>query len=156
MNYAVFGKTMENKRNHRDIKLVTTEKRKSKLVLELNYHTTKHFSENLLGIEMRKTKVGKPVYLGILLHISKTDIYEFWYDYIKQKYGDRAKLCYMDTDSLIPYIKTEDVFEDTAYAIERWFDTSNHDENDKRLLPIVKNKRVLDLFKEELGGKNIK
>ena len=55
MNNAVFGKTMENKRNHRDIKLVTTEKRKSKLVLQLNYHTTKHFSKNLLGIEM-KTK----------------------------------------------------------------------------------------------------
>ena len=100
--------------------------------------------------------MSKPIYLDIILHISKTDIYEFWYDYVKQKYGDKAKLCYMDTDSLIPYIKTEDVFEDTAYAVERWFDTSNNDENDKRLLPIVKNKRVPDLFKEELGGKNIK
>ena len=66
MNNSVFGKTMENVRNHRDIKLVTSENRRNKLVLEPNYHTTKHFSEDLQAIEMRKTKVimNKPVYLG--------------------------------------------------------------------------------------------
>ena len=95
MNNSVFGKTMENVRNHRDIKLVTTEEKRSKLVSELNYHTTKHFSENLLAIEMKKTKVimNKPVYLGMsILDISKTLMYEFWYGYIKLKYGDRAKI----------------------------------------------------------------
>ena len=115
MNNSVYGKTMENKRSHKDIKLVTTEKRRSKVVLEPNYHTTKHFSENLLAIEMKRTKVAmdKPLYLGMtILDISKTLMYKFWYDYTKPKYGDRAKLCYMDTDSLIPYIKTEDFFED--------------------------------------------
>ena len=85
---SVFGKTMENVRNHRDIKLVTTEEKRSKLVLEPNYHATKHFSKNLLAIEMKKTKVkmNKPVYLGMsILDISKTLMYEFWYDYIKPK-----------------------------------------------------------------------
>ena len=80
MNNSVFGKTMENLRNHTDIKLVTNNERRNKLVSEPNYHSTKHFSENLLVIEMRKTKVimNKPVYLGqAILDISKTLMYEF-------------------------------------------------------------------------------
>ena len=128
MNNSVFGKTMENVRKHEDIKLVTTEDKRSKLVSEPNYHTTKHFSENLLAIEMKKTKViiNKPVYLGMsILDISKMLIYQFWYDNIKPKYGDRAKLCYMDTDSFIIYIKTEDFYRNIADDVERWFDTSN-------------------------------
>ena len=85
MNNAVFGKTMENVRKHRDIKLVTTDEKRNKLVSEPNYQTIKQFSENLLAIEMKKTKVkmNKPVYLGMsILDISKTLMYEFWYDYI--------------------------------------------------------------------------
>ena len=98
----------------------------------------------------------KPLYLGMsILDISKILMYEFWYDYINQKYGDRAKLCYTDTDSFIIYIKTEDFFEDISNDIERWFDTSNYDKNDKRPLPIGKNKKVPGLFKDELGGKII-
>ena len=80
MNNAVFGKTMENIRKHRDIKFVTTDKTRNRLASEPNYHTTKHFSENLLAIELKKTKVkmNKPVYLGIsILDISKTLMYEF-------------------------------------------------------------------------------
>ena len=80
MNNSVFGKTMENVRKHRDIKLVTTDERRNKLVSEPNYHTSKYFSENLLAIEMRKTKIlmNKPVYLGqTILDISKTLMYEF-------------------------------------------------------------------------------
>ena len=67
MNNSVFGKTMENVRKHRDIKSVTTYKKRNQLVSELNYHTTKWFSENLLAVEMKKTKVkmNKPVYLGL-------------------------------------------------------------------------------------------
>ena len=94
MNNAVFGKTMENERKHRDIKLVATNKRRNQLVSEPNYHTTKWFSENLLAIEMKKTKVkmNKPVYLGLaILEISKTLMYEFWNDYVKPKYGDNVK-----------------------------------------------------------------
>ena len=87
---------MENVRKHRDIKLVTTNEKRNKLVSEPNYHTTTYFSENLLAIEMRKTKIimNKPVYLGqAMLDISKTLMYEFWYDYIKLKSEDKAKLC---------------------------------------------------------------
>ena len=87
---------MENVRKHRDIKLVTVDKRRNQLVSEANYHTTKWFSENLLAIEMKKTKVkmNKPVYLGLsILQISKTLMYEFWYDHMKPKYGDNVKLC---------------------------------------------------------------
>ena len=83
MNNSVFGKTMENVRKHRDNKLVTTDEKRSKLVSEPNYHTTKRFSENLLAIEMKKTKVkmNKPVYLGMsILDISKMLMYKFWYD----------------------------------------------------------------------------
>ena len=75
------------------------------------------------------------------------------YDYIKPKYEDRAKLCYTDTDSLVIHIITEDVFADISDDVERWFDTSNYDENDKRPLPIGKNKKVPGLFQDELGGK---
>ena len=94
MNNSVFGKTMENVRKHRDIKLVTTKEKIIRLVSEPNCHTTKHFSKNLIAIEMKRTelKMNKPVYLGI----SKTLMYEFWYDYVKPKYKDKAKLCYMD------------------------------------------------------------
>ena len=156
MNNSVFGKTMENVRNHRDIKLVTTDKRWNQLVSDPNYHTSKHFSENLFAIEMEKTKVkmNKPVYLGMsILDISKTIIYEFWYDYIKQKYLDNAKLCYKDTDSIIIHIKTEDFYRDIADDVEKWFDVSNYREDDKRALPIGMNKKVIGLFKDELGGK---
>ena len=159
MNNAVFGKTMENVRKHRDIKLVTTDKRRNQLASEPNYRAAKCFSENLMAIEMKKTKVkmNKPIYLGMsILDISKTLMYEFWYDYIKPKYQDKAKLCYMDTDSFVIHIKTEDFYEDIANDVEKWFDTSNYDENDKRPLPIGKNKKVVCLFKDELGGRIMK
>ena len=113
MSNSVFGKTMENVRKHRDIKLVTTEEKRNKLVSQPNYHTAKHFSETLLAIEMKKTKLkmNKPVYLSMsILDINKTLMYEFWYDYVKPKYKDNAKLCYMDTDSFVINIFTEDFF----------------------------------------------
>ena len=159
MNNSVFGKTMENVRNYRDIKLVTTDKKRKKLVSEPNYHMTRKFSEYLMAIELTKTKVkmNKPVYLGMsILDISKTLMYEFWYDYIKPKYEDVAKLCYVDTDSFIIHIKIEDFYEHIADDVERRFDTYNYDENDKRPLSIDKNKKVVGLFKDELGGKIMK
>ena len=116
---------------------------------------TKHFSENLLAIEMKKTKVKmiKPVYLGqAILDISKTLMYEFWYNYIERKYGDNARLCYVDTDSFIIHIETEDFYKDISNDVERWFDTSTYDKNDKRPLPIGINKKVIGVFKDELDG----
>ena len=87
------------------------------------------------------------------LDISKTLMNKFWYDYIKPKYKEKAKLCYMDTDSFVIHIFTEDFFEDINNDVERWFDTSNYDKNDKRPLPKGKNKKVTGMFKDELGGK---
>ena len=83
MNKAVFGKTIENARKRRDIKLATSEKRRIKLVSEPNYHATKHFSENLIAMETKnaKLKMNKPIYLGMpILDMSKVLMYEFWYD----------------------------------------------------------------------------
>ena len=155
-NNAVFGKTMENVRNHWDIKIVTSEKRRSILVSEPNYHSTKYISEDMLIIEMRKVevKMNKLIYLvQAILDISKILMYKFWYDYINPKYGDKAKLCYADTDSSIIYIKAEDFFEDISNDVKKWFDTSNCCKNDKRSLPIGMIKKVPGLFKDELGGK---
>ena len=135
MNNAVFGETMENVRKHRDIKLVKTDHRRNKLVSESNYHTMKLIEENLSIIEMKKVKVkmNKPIYLGLcILEISKIIMYEFWYDYVKNKYGNKARLCYMDTDSFVINIKTNDSFD--------------------RPLPKGINKKVIVLMKDELGG----
>ena len=118
---------MKNVRKHRDIKLVTTDEKRNKLVSEPNYHTTKRFSEKLLTIEMKtiKVKTNKPVHFGMsVLDISKM----LWYDYIKPKFGDSAKLCYRDTDSLIIQILTKDLFEDIADDVKKWFGTSNYDD----------------------------
>ena len=148
---SVFGKTMETLRKHRDIKLVTTDEKRSKLVSEPNYHTTKRFSENLMAIEMKKTnvKMNKPIYLDMsILDISKMLMYKFWYDYINPKYGDREKLCYTDTDSFFIHIITENFFEDIAGDFKKWFDTSSHDEDDKRPLPIGMDKRVFGFFQK--------
>ena len=99
---------METVRNRRDIKLVMADERRKRLVSEPNYHLYKNFSEHLMTIEIKKTRVKmtKPIYLGMsTLDISKILLHELWYDYIKPKYGNRANLCYTDTDSFIIYIK---------------------------------------------------
>ena len=108
-------------KKHRDIILVTADKRRSHLASKPNYHTTKYFSENLMTIEMKKTKVkmNKSIYLSMsITDISKT-MYEFWYDYINPKYQDKAKLCYMDTDSFVIQIKTQDFYKNIANYVEK-------------------------------------
>ena len=135
---------MESVRKHRDIKLLTTEKRRIKLVWEPNYHTTKQFSENLLAIDMKKEKLknNKPLYLEMsILDISKTLMCEFWYDYVKPNCSDKANLCYMHTDGVFIDIFTEDIFEDVNNDVERWFETSNYDKNDKIPLQIGVDKK---------------
>ena len=154
LNNSVFGKTMESIRKHRDIKLVTTDKKRSKLVSEPNYHTINLISEDLSIIEIKKTKVkmNKPIYLGLsILEINKTLMYKFWYDYMKPKYANNVKLCYMDTDSFIMNIKTNDFYKDISNDVENGFDTSNYEV--KRPLPTGKSKKVIGLMKDELGGK---
>ena len=156
MNNSASGKTLEKVRNHRDIRVVTCDKRRSKLASEPNYHSTKYISKDVLIMETKKTevKMNKPVYLGqAILDISKTLMYGFWYDYIQPKFGDKARLCYTDIEGFIMHIKTHDFYKDIADNVERWFDTSNYDEKDRRPLPIGKNKKVIGMFKDELGGK---
>ena len=129
LNNAVFGKTMENVRRHRGIKLVKTDHRRNKLVSEPNYHTMKLIEENLSIIEMKKVKVkmNKPIYLGLcILEISKIIMYEFWYDYVKNKYGNKARLCYTDTDSFVINIKTSNFYKDISQDVNERFDTSNY------------------------------
>ena len=144
MNNALFDKIMENARKHRDIKLLTNDIKRQKLVSEPNYHTTNWFSENLLAIEMEKAviKANKPIYLGLaILSLSKVRMYEYWYDDMKPKYGDRIKLCYMDMDSFMMHIKTEDFYEDIANDVEKNYDTSNY--TCERPLLIGENKKKL-------------
>ena len=103
-------------------------------------------------MKKRKVKINKPIYLGLsILEISKTLMYEFWYDYMKPKYGDNAKLCYMYTYSFMIPIKTEDFHKDIANDVEKRFDTSNYEVN--RPLPTGKIKKVIGLLKYELGRK---
>ena len=154
MNNSVFGRTMESVRKHKDLKLVATDKRRNQLVSEPNYHTAKSFPEKLLAIEMKKTKVkmNKPIYLGLsILEISKTLMYEFSYDYVKPKYQNNAKSCYMDTDSFIINIRTKDFYKDIADDVAKRFATSNYQVNRPR--PTGKNKKMIGLMKGELGGK---
>ena len=154
---------MENIRKHRDIKLVTTDRKRSKLVSEPNYHTINLTSKDLSIIEMKKTKtkMNKPIYLGLsILEINKILMYEFWYDYMKPKYNNGVKLCYMDTDSLVMHIKTNDFYKNIASDVENRFDTLNYEVNTsettaRRPLPTGKNKKVIGLMKDELGGKII-
>ena len=155
MNNSVSGTTMENIRNHRDIRVVTTDERRSILASEPNYHSTKYISKDLLIMEMKKTevKLNKPIYLGqAILDISKTLMYKLWYDYIKPKYGDKARLCYMDTDSFVMDIETDDFYKDINNDVDKWFDTSKYDKNDNRPLETGKNKKVIGKFKDVLGG----
>ena len=110
--------------------------------------------DNILAIiEMKKVKVkmNKPIYLGLsILDISKITMYEFWYDYAKIKYQDRARLCYMDTDSFVVNIKTKDFYKDISQYVNKRFDTSNYTFD--RSLPAGINKKVIGLMKDELGG----
>ena len=157
MNNAVFGKTVENVKKHRNIKLVTTEKRRNYLVSEPNCHTTKLFTENLLAIEMIKIQIlmNKPVYLGLsILDLSKTVMYQFSYDYVKPKYVESVKLCYMDAGIFIPHVKIDDICKDIAENVETRFDTSNFKID--QLLPKGKNEIIIGLMKNELGGQIMK
>ena len=153
MNNAVFGQTMENVRKQRDIKLVKTDYKRNKLVSEPNYHTMKLIDRNLAITEMKKVKVkmNKPIYLGLsILKISKITMYEIWYDYIRSKYQNKARLCYMDTDSFVINIKTKDFYKDIAKDFRERFDTSNFIFD--RPLPKGINKKVVGLMTDELGG----
>ena len=144
MNNSVFGQMMENIRKHRNIKLVTTKEKYLHTEMKPNFKSGVLFGENLMGCEMGKIKVvmNKPIYLcQTILDVSKIIMYEFHYDYMVPKYGlEKLKLCYMDMDSLVYDIKTEDFYEDIRDDVPARFDTSGYCPN--RPLPIGLNKRL--------------
>ena len=159
MNNSVFGKTIENVRKRTDIKLVTTPEQAGKYINMPNYEGRTTFSDNLVAIHMGKTSIymNKPVYLGMsILDISKTLMYDFHYDYnIKPKFGEKAKLLFTDTDSLMYEIETEDFYKDISPDVEAWFDTSNYPCKHPSGMKINVNKRVIGKFKDEAGGEII-
>ena len=158
MNNSVFGKTMENIRNRVNIKLVNDKKQAEKLSAKPNFNHCNIFSEDLVAIHMKKTKLysNKPVYLGMcILDSSKTLMYEFHYNYIKKKYGDKAKLLFTDTDSLMYEIQTEDFYKDISADVKHRFDTSDYPPNHPSGIPSGFNKKVLGVFKDEVKGKII-
>ena len=158
MNNSVFGKTMENIRNRVNVKLVNTEERLKKLSAKPNYKSCKIFNENLISVHMKKTSLtmNKPVYLGMcILDLSKTIMYDFHYNYIKPKYGAKAKLLFTDTDSLMYEIETEDFYKDISGDVKDRFDTSDYPENHPSGIPTGINKKVLGMFKDEAAGKRI-
>ena len=146
MNNSVFGKTMENIRNHKNMKYV----------MKPNFKDGFPFSKHLFAVEMgkREIKMKKPVYFGqAILDLSKTLMYEFHYEYMRPKYGSKVSLCYMDTDSFAYEIEAGDFYRDIAIDVKKRFDTSGYSKNDNRPLPIRINKKVISLMKDELGGK---
>ena len=158
LNNSVFGKTMGNIRKRVNVTLVNSRKKAAKLVSKPNFKKFTIFSEKLGAIEMGKTQIyfNKPVYLGMcILDLSKTLMYDFHYNYIKQKYNERAKLLFTDTDSLAYEIQTSDFYRDISSDVEAMFDTSNFEQGHPSAIPTGKNKKVVGMFKDEAGGKII-
>ena len=159
MNNSVFGKTMENIRNRVNVKLVNSEDKFKKLVAKPNFLSQKIFNENLVSVHMKKTSLtmNKPVYLGMcILDLSKTLMFDFHYNYIIPKYGNKAKLLFTDTDSFIYEIQTKDFYKDISGDVKDRFDTSDYPDNHPSGIPTGINKKVLGMFKDEVVGKNIK
>ena len=143
---------MKNIRNRVDIKLVNDKKRAEKLSAKPNFNHCNIFSENLVAIHTKNTelKFDKPVYLGVsILDISKTLMYDFHYNYIKRKYGDKAKLLFTDTDSLMYEIETKDFYKDISADVKDRFDTSDYPPYHPSGILSGFNKKVLGMFKDE-------
>ena len=135
MNNSVFGKTMENIRNHKDTKLVQSDKKYLKYVMKPNFKGGFPFSKYLFAVEMGKSKItmNKPMFLGqAILDLSKTLMYEFHYDYMRPKYGSKVSLCYMDTDSFVYEIEAEDFYRDIAKDVKKRFDTGGYSKGDRQ------------------------
>jgi hypothetical protein len=155
MNNSVFGKTMENVEKRRTVKLVTDEEKLLKLASKPHFKSVSIYNEGLCAVEMAKEKINqdKPMIVGMcILELSKTLMYNFHYNVIKKKYGDKAKLCFTDTDSLTYHIQTEDVYADMASDLSL-YDTSDYPS--EHLCFSNANKKVIGKFKDETSAKPI-
>ena len=152
MNNSVFGKTMENIRKRVDVRLVTSKEKLLKLASKPTYMSSKIFNENLVAVHKIKETLtlNRPAYVGMcILDLSKTLMYDFHYNYIKSKYGDKAELLFTDTDSLTYEIETKDVYQDFWNDKDR-FDNSDYLENSPYFDKT--NKKVIGKFKDEAAG----
>ena len=152
MNNSVFGKTMENIRKRVDVRLVTDENKLLKLASKPTYVSSKIFNENLVAVHKIKETLtlNRPAYVGMcILDLSKTLMYDFHYNYIKDKYGDKARLLFTDTDSLTYEIEAKDVYQDFWNDRDK-FDNSDYQEDSKYFYN--KNKKVIGKFKDEAAG----
>ncbi|KYN27900.1 hypothetical protein ALC57_02694 [Trachymyrmex cornetzi] len=156
MNNAVFGKTMENVRNHTDVKLLTQWDGRygaEAMIAKPNFHSRSVFSENLIAIEIRKLEVkfNKPIYVGMcILDISKVCLYEFHHEYMLPLYRKKCEIMYTDTDSLIYRIECDHVYEQMKRDIIR-FDTNDYSTDNVYGIPLA-NKKVPGLMKDENNG----
>ena len=156
MNNAVFGKTMENVRNHTDVRLITQWEGRygaEAMIAKPNFHSRSVFSDHLIAVELRKLEVkfDKPIYVGMcILDISKTCLYEFHYEYMAPLYHDKCKIMYTDTDSLIYYLQCENVYHDMKRDLSK-FDTSDYSEDNVYDIPRA-NKKIPGLMKDENNG----
>ena len=152
MNNSVFGKTMENIRKRVDVRLITDEKKLLKMASKPTYVSSKIFNENLVAVHKIKETLtlNRPAYVGMcILDLSKTLMYDFHYNYIKEKYGNKARLLFTDTDSLTYEIEAEDVYQDFWNDKDR-FDNSDYPENSTYFDKT--NKKVIGKFKDEAAG----
>ena len=158
MNNSVFGKTIENIRKRQNIELVDNRKKAAKLSNKPNFDRATIFDKNRIAVHMKKTEVyfNKPVYVGqAILDLSKTLMFNFHYNYIKEKYGNKAELLFTDTDSLIYHIHTDDFYQDISDDIRTKFDTSDYPPNHESGILTGVNKKVIGMFKDEVAGKQI-
>lgn len=158
MNNAVYGKTMENARNHIDFELVKTPERTQKCINNPNYRGTHIINDNLTGVQKTKTvlRLDKPIYIGqTILDISKQHMYSFYYDVVKRKYGNNVKLIYTDTDSYVLQTFTEDLYRDWQYPEFKLYHMDFSDYPHDHFLHDTYNKKVLGKFKDEMNGKII-
>ena len=158
MNNSVFGKTIENIRKRQNIFLIDNRKKAVKLTSRPNFDRATIFDKNLIAVHMKKTEVyfNKPVYVGqAILDLSKTLMFDFHYNYIKNKYKNKAELLFTDTDSLTYQIKTDDFYKDISRDIETKFDTSDYPPNQPSGIIRGVNKKVIGMFKDEVAGKQI-
>ena len=158
MNNSVFGKTIENIRKRQNIQLIDDRKKAVKLSSKPNFDRCTIFDKHLIAVHMKNTEVyfNKPVYVGqAILDLSKTLMFDFHYNYIKEKYGNKAELLFTDTDSLMFQIYTDDFYKDIIPDILTKFDTSDYPPNHKSGIPTGVNKKVIGMFKDEVAGKQI-
>ena len=158
MNNSVFGKTIENIRKRQNVKLIDDRKKAKKYTSRPDFERLTIFDENLVAIHMKRTEVkfNKPVYVGqAILDLSKTLMFDFHYNYIRKKYGNKAELLFTDTDSLMYEIQTEDFYEDITDDVIYKFDTSDYPKDHPSGLSTDLNKKVIGMFKDEVAGRQI-